>query len=623
MAALNASDFSARLHGQLNRLEQADLIRLATAVPDLEYLFRHALIQESAYQTLMRADRRRVHRAAGEALEALLAGREPPAELAPQLARHFEEAADYPRALHYYTLAGDGALAGYANAEAVAAYSRALAAAERSPADAERTAVAAATWQHLFEARGRALELMSQFSEALTNYRAMASRAEVLGDRRLALAAAVDAGQLYATITPLFDPSRADRMATSALAEARALGDEPAEAKILWNQLNLNRILQRNPQARACGEQSLEIARRLDLKTQAALTVNDLVHVYATLGLWPEFEQASGEARQRWQALGNIAMLADSLSSAAMYKGLSGQITAALDRAREAHQHAVAIGNEWGQAFSLSTMLWPHWYTGHPDRAIEAVSECLRVGQEAWPIIVGTVEAWLAFMHAELGDTDGSLEWMRQAAVANQQLGGINIQTILATRVHLELRATGVAQAAATLHDMEKEKQPPAFFEVDWVLRARSEVALAQGDADSALEVTQAHVARLRELGLLTYLPEALAGLAQALLLQGRVPEAKYKLVEALAHAQAMGAVMVEWTVLYALGRLELEHGDRASAALYWARAREIVTVIAARIPTPGLRQFFLTRPELRALLADSHLFALENNRPMPGQPAP
>src|SRR5262249_18478905 len=170
---------SAPLQSQLHLLEQTGLIRLAASLPELEYQFRHALIQDSAYRTLVRADRRRVHQAAGEALEALLAGTDPSAEVASQLARHFQEAGDNARALRYHTQAGDAALARYANAEAVAAYEAALAAAEKLP-EGQKPSVA--TWQHLFEARGRALELMSRFEEAAANYQAMTARAEALAD---------------------------------------------------------------------------------------------------------------------------------------------------------------------------------------------------------------------------------------------------------------------------------------------------------------------------------------------------------------------------------------------------------------------------------------------------------
>jgi hypothetical protein len=57
----------------------------------------------------------------------------------------------------------------------------------------------------------------------------------------------------------------------------------------------------------------------------------------------------------------------------------------------------------------------------------------------------------------------------------------------------------------------------------------------------------------VRELGLRVSLPEALIGLARALLLTGRAAEARAPLEEALGEARAMGAAMQEWNVLYVL----------------------------------------------------------------------
>ena len=71
IARVSSANASLGLPGWLTHLERADLIRLAASVPELTYLFRHALIQEGAYQSLLRADRRLVHRAAGETLEVL------------------------------------------------------------------------------------------------------------------------------------------------------------------------------------------------------------------------------------------------------------------------------------------------------------------------------------------------------------------------------------------------------------------------------------------------------------------------------------------------------------------------------------------------------------------------
>ena len=57
----------------LTHLETTGLLRLAQAQPELEYLFRHALVQEVAYESLSYARRREIHRAIGEELERAIA----------------------------------------------------------------------------------------------------------------------------------------------------------------------------------------------------------------------------------------------------------------------------------------------------------------------------------------------------------------------------------------------------------------------------------------------------------------------------------------------------------------------------------------------------------------------
>lgn len=113
------------LESHLDELEQSNLIRVARAEPELEYLFRHALVQDAAYESLLKADRRRLHRQVGEILERLYPERQ--LELASLLAHHFHEAGEAEQARHYFTLAGDHATASYANREAEQHYRHALA----------------------------------------------------------------------------------------------------------------------------------------------------------------------------------------------------------------------------------------------------------------------------------------------------------------------------------------------------------------------------------------------------------------------------------------------------------------------------------------------------------------
>jgi predicted ATPase len=54
---------------QLHELQRLGLLRQSRRWPQPEYRFRHALIQETAYRTLLAEQRTRVHRRAAEWLE--------------------------------------------------------------------------------------------------------------------------------------------------------------------------------------------------------------------------------------------------------------------------------------------------------------------------------------------------------------------------------------------------------------------------------------------------------------------------------------------------------------------------------------------------------------------------
>jgi oligopeptide transport system substrate-binding protein len=104
----------------LIELQRADLIREGRRWPDPEYRFKHALIQETAYRTLVAAERERLHRRAAEWLQARYADSED--EVAGLLAYHWLGANDREHAARCLTLAGDRARQEYALDEAIAYY---------------------------------------------------------------------------------------------------------------------------------------------------------------------------------------------------------------------------------------------------------------------------------------------------------------------------------------------------------------------------------------------------------------------------------------------------------------------------------------------------------------------
>lgn len=143
------------LFSDLSTLESAGLIRVAKVEPDLEYNFLHTLVQDAAYASLLESDRKRLHLAVGEAIESLYPDRRK--ELAAILAYHFREAGQEVRALSYYLMAGDKALAAYANQEAEIQYRRGL----------ELVCCSDEEIARLYTGLGEALYRQSRFDESL------------------------------------------------------------------------------------------------------------------------------------------------------------------------------------------------------------------------------------------------------------------------------------------------------------------------------------------------------------------------------------------------------------------------------------------------------------------------
>ena len=53
----------------LGRLEAAELVRLRQQLPEIEYIFKHALVQEAAYGSILAERRRTIHRSVARAIE--------------------------------------------------------------------------------------------------------------------------------------------------------------------------------------------------------------------------------------------------------------------------------------------------------------------------------------------------------------------------------------------------------------------------------------------------------------------------------------------------------------------------------------------------------------------------
>ncbi|MBN1933414.1 MAG: hypothetical protein JW934_02050, partial [Anaerolineae bacterium] len=112
------------LDEHLLTLQQEEMIHERARAPELEYIFKHQLTQEAAYNGLLKKERRVFHRQVAETLERLF-----PERIEEQLgllAYHWEQAEEAEKAAEYLLRAGDQARLAYAHREAIDYYQRTL-----------------------------------------------------------------------------------------------------------------------------------------------------------------------------------------------------------------------------------------------------------------------------------------------------------------------------------------------------------------------------------------------------------------------------------------------------------------------------------------------------------------
>lgn len=122
-----------RLAQQLAVLEQSDLVRDKQREPEPEHIFKHALVQEAAYASLLAEQRREVHRRVARAIESLFADRLD--EFTSLLAHHYTCGEDWEAAQAYLFKAGDQAGRMAADTEALEHFRLAEAAYQRAYGD--------------------------------------------------------------------------------------------------------------------------------------------------------------------------------------------------------------------------------------------------------------------------------------------------------------------------------------------------------------------------------------------------------------------------------------------------------------------------------------------------------
>lgn len=570
------------LPSHLTALENLGLVTPAAGAG--RYLFRHALIQDAAYGSLLKADRRTLHLVVGETLERLYAGHLHAPELTPQLARHFDEAQEPGRALKYYTLAGDTAAEHYATLEASEHYAHAITlAVAQTPLPGEQL-------DYLYTRLGRMLEVAGRYAEAGERYRELLALAQAHGLWALEITALMALALIHALITPVHDSARGEAYATAALALAQAHHDRAAEARLNWILLLKSWFAGDAQAGETYGLRALALARELELRELLAYVLNDLgAHVYSGTGQNARAIALLTEALELWRALNNIPMLVDNLNNLANLYQFKGDYPQALAFAQEGYLLARAIGNAWGLGYNRVVRAFIHFNQGECDAAQVVFAEAQAFGQQGGLMFAVVFPGlFLGILAWQLAAPAFGLPRLAPAIAQAEAHLPVALADLYAVRSALEWQ-TGDQVAAATslaLSRAQTWERGPAIWgfgvqliKCDWAWHHQEYADLAQLGAQLTRQFQQVQVTM--------FLLEALRYQALGLRGLGQTAAALAVAQQGLAYPHLRRTY---WQTLLLLADLEAELGDLAAAAQHRAAAQAEVAYLLEHLHEPTLR---------------------------------
>lgn len=477
----------------LKRLTQSGLVFQQGTAPNAKFQFKHALIQDAAYDSLLRRQRRQLHGELAKLLKENFRNTDFEPEL---LAHHWEQSGDLAQAIHYRILAAERADRLSAIWEAIAHYREAISLINQLPDTVNTRRQFLDTVVGLLYVQGMFWSTNEEMAEALTLLERALSIAHEFEDLRAA--ALLEAGRSFYSLDE-------EGLAT-AMAHAEASGDYAAQAYAAsWAATFLGYI--------GRFEQSLaNIERVIEIKSQN----ND----HSGLGM-----TLAGVGR--------------------CFNARAGRLNYSLElaaRAREiSKQHGDTLLRSW-----LAMEAEPHMYIGDWPSVTDVVENDLPTALKIGNWFVATyVCSWAAFAYLKMNRLDEARRIIDQGAEClTQASADAQLATYLPIiRSSILLNEGDIAGALKDAETGRINAEKNSFMlELGAAHRALGEAHAAAGDEELAGENFRAS---LEVLGRIQCQPE----LAQSLLAYGRFlrstdPQGGERLLQrALVLFEEIGAV--------------------------------------------------------------------------------
>ena len=540
-----------QLDGLLAELKAVEIIYEQGLLPEPAYVFKHAVIQDVAYNSLLKERRRDLHRAVGYAIEELYADRL--AEHYEELAHHFWQGEEWKKAMEYSVLAGERAGHAYANAEARAHYSRALEAAAKltpPPGQGKRA--------NLHQRHGAVLMVLAEYEAAATEYQQALELVRQAGDRRGEVDSLVGLAQVY---NYWHRPEPALRWIDQALQLARELDERALQAVCLATRVQIRgaaygRLVENTPDAEEAVRLSKEIGN-------PKLLAQTLVFLAVNLQWRAEFERSLAYAREGAE-LAQRAHAGFLFGTAAFASGhanmAKGDYEEALQWYQRLRDYASAAGDKFWAARAPNCIGGVHLELFDLDEAVRFNIEGDEVAQKVFPWPEPRGHSLLKAGLAYLGRDERGLaeEFFRRAwALLEQDLWG-------RWRWHIPL------------------------------LRARGELALTEGRYDEAWSYAVQSLEMATQTDSRKHAARAQRLQGEVLARKGKIEESARALEVSVRLAETIGTPREIWLGKGALGRVLALMGRDKQAESQFLEAAQTIEGILGRLVTPRLRHSFV-----------------------------
>ena len=303
-----------------------------------EYIFRHAILHDVTYETVLKRLRRAYHAQVAEGLIELSGERV--AEYAGRIGEHYERADQGTQAAAWYGRAGKQAQNTYLPEAAIGYYQKALTLWEANP-----EAVQIAQRFEVYEGLGEMLAAQARYGEAIKTFTTMRAAAEAAGDAR------IQARAWYGLSTVQRnqgDHRAAFESATQAEEAARRAGANVELAMALSMQGRSLLIFGDAEAALALGEHLLVLATEIGAQDQMARSLDLLGCAHGMSGRYAQSDDCFARALTVSQELDDRMHEMDLLNNLGVNAESRGDYRAAYTNYRDALLIAHEIGHQDG-----------------------------------------------------------------------------------------------------------------------------------------------------------------------------------------------------------------------------------------------------------------------------------